>query len=47
MKPDFYLYQPIETRKHSLNKPDSPLEFIIKDCSEAISANPLNPKCEQ
>ena len=29
-----------------LNGPDSQLEFIIKDCSEAISANPLAPKSE-
>lgn len=29
-----------------LNNPDHVLEFITKDCSEAISANPLNPKSE-
>lgn len=29
-----------------LNNPDHVLEFIIKDCSEAISANPLGIKSE-
>ena len=29
-----------------LNNPDHVLEYIIKDCSEAISANPLAPKTE-
>lgn len=29
-----------------LNNPDHVLEYIIKDCSEAIGANPLNPKTE-
>lgn len=31
----------------SLNRPDEQLEYMIKDCSEAIQANPLGVKTEQ
>lgn len=40
------LYKPLETRDNHLNRPDSHLEYMIKDCSEAVSANPLAPKTE-
>jgi hypothetical protein len=32
---------------NAFHKPDSSLEYIIKDCQEAISANPLGYKTEQ